>query len=148
MVTGDQQRRTALVTGAASGIGRAKLMTLRNRGLDAIGPELAPMPHDSRCVAADVSAVASVAAGLKSVIGMTGPLDVLENVAAFLREGPVAQLEAAAIDQIHAAHVPAVAIGCLHSTRRGSAATGAARRTIEARYRRTINFISTERGRI
>jgi 3-oxoacyl-[acyl-carrier protein] reductase len=104
-VTGEGPKRTALVTGAANGIGRATLQALRDQGFDAIGLDIATQLDDSRFVTADVSSEASVTAAMTSVIAMTGRLDVLVNVAGILREGPVSSLDVASFDQMYAVNV-------------------------------------------
>ncbi len=98
-------RRTALVTGAANGIGRAALIALRADGLDAIGLDIAPPEDDASFVIADVSQEASVTAALRTVERMIGQIDVLVNVAGILREGPIATFDVATFDQLFAVNV-------------------------------------------
>lgn len=104
-MTGEGPKRTALVTGAANGIGRATLQALRDQGFDAIGLDIAPPLDDTRFVPADVSSEVSVASAMAAIIGMTEHLDVLVNVAGILREGPISSLDVAAFDQMYAVNV-------------------------------------------
>jgi 3-oxoacyl-[acyl-carrier protein] reductase len=99
------EKRTALVTGAANGIGRAALMALRDAGLDAIGLDIAPVQGDARFVRADVSDEASVEQAFRAISAMTLKIDVLVNVAGVLREGPMATLDVATFDLMYAVNV-------------------------------------------
>jgi 3-oxoacyl-[acyl-carrier protein] reductase len=98
-------KRTALVTGAANGIGRAALIALRRDGLDAIGLDISPPSDDSNFVGADVSSEASVAAAVQQVVRTAGHIDVLVNVAGILREGPITTMDVATFDQLFAVNV-------------------------------------------
>lgn len=99
------ETRTALVTGAANGIGRATLVALRERGLDAVGLDISPPAGDARFVAADVSSETSVGAAIAAVVSMTRRIDVLVNVAGILREGPVESFDVAVFDLLYAVNV-------------------------------------------
>lgn len=105
MVTGDDRKRTALVTGAASGIGRAALMALRNDGFFAIGLDLKPPVGDTLFVTADVADEASVSRALDDAVRMTGPIDVAVNVAGILREGPISTFRVEDFDRLYAVNV-------------------------------------------
>ena len=105
MVSNTPSTRTALVTGASNGIGRATLLALRAEGLNAIGLDIVPPDSDANFVQADVSDEASVAAALATVVRMTGSIDVLVNAAGILREGPVATFDVATFDQLFAVNV-------------------------------------------
>jgi 3-oxoacyl-[acyl-carrier protein] reductase len=105
MVSRSAGRRTALVTGAANGIGRATLVALRADGLDAIGLDIAPPVDDPHFVTCDVSDEASVAAAFASVIRMAGHLNVLVNVAGILREGAIRSFDVATFDRMYAVNV-------------------------------------------
>lgn len=69
--------RTAVVTGAASGIGRAMAEQLRDRGARVVGVDLDPAGVPDGCTpyAADVADPAAVAAARDAI----GPIDVLMN---------------------------------------------------------------------
>jgi len=98
-------KRTALVTGAANGIGRAALDALRRDGLDAIGLDISPPDNDAGFLRADVSDESSVLAAVQSAVRMTGQIDVLVNVAGVLTEGPIATFDVAAFDRMYAVNV-------------------------------------------
>ncbi len=80
MVGGAAARTTAVVTGAADGIGRATLQALRVDGVDAIGSTLSRRGRSSlrrgRCPI-DFSC-----RRLREITGMTPKIDVLVNCAA------------------------------------------------------------------
>ena len=82
--------RTALVTGAASGIGAATCASLRAGGLDVLGLDLSGAD-----LAADVADPASVAAALAEV----PRIDVLVNNAGVLIEGSLADMPLADFDR-------------------------------------------------
>ena len=105
MVSSLTGKRTALVTGAANGIGRATLAVLRAGGFNAVGLDISPPDHDPDFVGADVSDEASVATAVAEVVRMTGHIDVLVNVAGILREGPIATLDVATFDSMYAVNV-------------------------------------------
>lgn len=98
-------QRTALVTGAANGIGHATLAALRAEGVLAVGLDKTPIAADPNFVIADLSDEASVTAAMQAVATLTGPLDVLVNVAGILREGPIASFDTAAFDELYAVNV-------------------------------------------
>lgn len=105
MVTSTQYKRTALVTGASKGIGRAALYALRRDGLDAIGLDISPPNDDASFLRADVSDEASVQVAVQSALRMAGQIDVLVNVAGVLTEGPVSTFDVAAFDRMYAVNV-------------------------------------------
>jgi 3-oxoacyl-[acyl-carrier protein] reductase len=104
-VSSTPNKRTALVTGAANGIGRAALLALRADGLDAIGLDSVPPEDDASFVIADVSDEAAVAAALAIAVRMIGHIDVLVNCAGILREGPIATFDVATFDRLFAVNV-------------------------------------------
>lgn len=105
MVREASHKRTALVTGAANGIGRAALAALRADGLYAIGLDLAACPGDDDFVAADVSDEASIRDAMSRVIARAGTLDVIVNAAGILREAPFARFAVADFDRLYAVNV-------------------------------------------
>ncbi len=105
MVGGAAARRTAVVTGAANGIGRATLQALRVDGVDAIGFDIVPVKGDHRFVVGDVSNESSIANAFREIAGMTPKIDVLVNSAGILREGPIGTFDVAAFDRLFAVNV-------------------------------------------
>jgi 3-oxoacyl-[acyl-carrier protein] reductase len=94
--------RTALVTGAARGIGRACLEALRADGFQAFGLDAA---GGDGILAADVISPASVAAALAAVLAETGRIDVVVNNAGILREGRLGEIALDDLDAILAVNV-------------------------------------------
>ncbi len=75
--------RTALVTGAANGIGAATATALANRGLRVIGLDREPIAAGASftAVAVDLADVEGLAATFKGLEAEHGPIDVLVNAA-------------------------------------------------------------------
>lgn len=75
------QGRQALVTGAASGIGRAALQRLQALGVDALGTDLAPSAGELPLVQADLCAPSEVDALFQAVQAKLGAPDILVSCA-------------------------------------------------------------------
>src|SRR5690348_8982496 len=94
--------KTALVTGASSGIGRASAEALAQAGFTVFGTSrrsTGDSPKGVTMLACDVTDDASVAALVASVLGQTGRIDVLVNNAGIgllggAEESSVAQVQA------------------------------------------------------
>jgi 3-oxoacyl-[acyl-carrier protein] reductase len=93
--------RTALVTGAASGIGRAIALLFARAGAavavnhwqglaeaDAVVREIASLQGRALAVEADVTSAEAVAAMVGSVQSAFGPIDLLVNCAGIIQEKP------------------------------------------------------------
>jgi 3-oxoacyl-[acyl-carrier protein] reductase len=92
-VSGPLAGRRALVTGAASGIGRASATALAAVGADVVGLDLrddarSPWP----VVTADLRDEAAVAAAVALAARRMGGIDVLVNVAGVMNEAPLAEI--------------------------------------------------------
>ena len=90
-------KKTAIVTGCSSGIGRATALELTKRGFDVVATARRPETIEdlpvARTVALDVDSDESVAAARAEV----GPVDVLVNNAGFGVEGPVEEVPLAEV---------------------------------------------------
>jgi 3-oxoacyl-[acyl-carrier protein] reductase len=102
----DLAGKRALVTGAASGIGRATAEGLAKAGADVVGLDLngdrsETFPILSCDLASEVDIVAAVADSVRTL----GGLDILVNNAGIMRENPLAAVTAADIDHHFAVNV-------------------------------------------
>ena len=94
--------RTALVTGAASGIGRATVEALRADGLTVFGLDL---EAGDGILTADVSDEASVAKALTRIAEESGRIDVLVNNAGILIESSLESTRIADLDRMLAVNI-------------------------------------------
>ncbi|MFT4042221.1 MAG: SDR family NAD(P)-dependent oxidoreductase [Gordonia sp. (in: high G+C Gram-positive bacteria)] len=101
MGTYDFSGKTALITGAGSGIGRRIAIVLAAQGADVVlaGRQLSALQETAAdiehrggnglAVTADVSSEDSVETLLEQAINHTGQLDIAVNAAGVLRDGPI-----------------------------------------------------------
>lgn len=120
--------RVAVVTGAASGIGRAAAVTFHQAGafvvladLAADGlartAELAGGPDGTLVVPTDVRDRAAVDALAAAAVGVRGHLDVWVNCAGILRHGPILDTTEEDFDAIVAVNLKGVYHGALAAAR-------------------------------
>jgi NAD(P)-dependent dehydrogenase (short-subunit alcohol dehydrogenase family) len=88
-----------IVTGAASGIGRAVADALRAEGAVVAGLDLRPST-DAWSIPCDVADAASVTAAVDEVVDGAGSVDVLVNAAGIHRAGTVADISPEAWDEV------------------------------------------------
>jgi 3-oxoacyl-[acyl-carrier protein] reductase len=105
-VVADLAGKRALVTGAASGIGRATAEGLASAGARVVGLDLNGDPNGTfpilKCdLASEVDIVAAVADAVRTL----GGVDILVNNAGIMRESPLAAVTAAQIDHHFAVNV-------------------------------------------
>jgi 3-oxoacyl-[acyl-carrier protein] reductase len=101
MLTG----KRALVTGAASGIGRAALAALREAGADAVGLDRNTPGDDQRWVVVDLTDEQQVIRGVAEAVAIMGGLDVLVNCAGIQIDSPLASISAADMDLMYAVNL-------------------------------------------
>ena len=91
--------KCALVTGAASGIGRAAIDALAEAGASVIGLDVrVPTEAPHRFVRADLASESEIIAAVAEAARLLGRIDILVNNAGVERESPLRQVSAADID--------------------------------------------------
>ncbi|MFI0790060.1 SDR family NAD(P)-dependent oxidoreductase [Streptomyces lydicus] len=125
----DLTGRTALVTGAASGIGRATAALLSEAGatvhcadLDAPGAEATAAALTASGGTAfahplDVTRRAQVAAVVETARRDSGRLDVMANIAGIMHSAPVLETEDADLDRVWDTNFKGVLYGCQEAAR-------------------------------
>ncbi len=84
--------RTAVVTGAASGIGAATVAELSRRGWTVAGLDLHTAENCAYSIAVDVSDPDTVADGVRAVEARLGPIGCAVSVAGYYEMAPVSQI--------------------------------------------------------
>ena len=97
--------KRALVTGAASGIGRASALALIEAGATVIGLDLKASEGEFPILACDLASESAIIAAVRQGAERMGGYDILVNNAGILREEPLANLTADHIDQMFAVNV-------------------------------------------
>lgn len=92
----------AIVTGAASGIGRATMDALCEAGFAPFGIDISAGPRVTR---ADVTDAAALTAAVDGIAAQAGGIDVLVNNAGILIEGRLDDMDLADLDRILAVNV-------------------------------------------
>lgn len=96
--------RRALVTGAASGIGRAAALELRRQGAAVVGLDLNPS-DDVDIIMTDVADAGRVATAVADALARLDGLDIVVNVAGILRESSLKEFDYAAFDRMVAVNI-------------------------------------------
>lgn len=89
--------KRALVTGAASGIGRATALALREAGATVLGLDLGAFEGDIPILACDLASEADIIAAVRQGAERIGGYDILVNNAGILQE---ASLDAISLDHV------------------------------------------------
>jgi 3-oxoacyl-[acyl-carrier protein] reductase len=97
--------KAALVTGAASGIGRACALALQDAGARVVGLDLEASNSAFPIIACDVTQEDQVIHGVRQAVQELGGCDILINNAGILQELPLAKVTAAHIDRMLAVNV-------------------------------------------
>ena len=121
---GRVEGKVAIVTGAASGMGRADAILLASEGARVVVADL--NEADGRAVAADigedavfarldVTDEASWAAVIEETLGTFGRLDILVNNAGLMQLGSVVDTDLESYRKINAVNNEGVFLGCKHA---------------------------------
>jgi 3-oxoacyl-[acyl-carrier protein] reductase len=104
------RHRRAIVTGAASGIGRASALLLKRGGVAVIGLDIAAAPQAAPADAfpvlrVDITDEQQVREGVAEAARQLGGLDLLVNSAGIEIEAPLGEIRAEDLDRMYAVNV-------------------------------------------
>jgi 3-oxoacyl-[acyl-carrier protein] reductase len=127
----DLDGRVAVVTGAASGIGRATAVALADAGAsvvlgdrDEAGlAETAALVPKAAVVLTDVTRAEDVEALVAAASSQFGRIDVMANIAGIMSDGAIVDLAESELDRVLAVNLKGVFFGC-QSALRAMAGTG------------------------
>jgi 3-oxoacyl-[acyl-carrier protein] reductase len=97
--------KRALVTGAASGIGRATALALQEAGARVIGFDLSASEKEFPVLRCDLAIESEIITTVKQGTAMLGGYDILVNNAGILNEVPLGSVTSAHIDKMFAVNV-------------------------------------------
>ena len=121
------KEKVALVTGAASGIGRATAMLfgqegakvmcadVNGEGAERVANQIADSGGEAASVKADVSREAEVQGMIKETVERWGRIDILYNNAGIGTGGPVTQVQEEEWDRTIDTNLKGVFLGCKHA---------------------------------
>ncbi|MBN2741195.1 MAG: SDR family oxidoreductase [Rhodobacteraceae bacterium] len=101
------QGKRAVVTGAASGIGRAIALALHDAGASVIGLDLAASEGDIAILSCDLADEAQIKSAISAAARRLGGIDILINNAGIFEERSLADLSADHIDRMTAINLRA-----------------------------------------
>jgi 3-oxoacyl-[acyl-carrier protein] reductase len=96
--------RTALVTGAASGIGRASALALAGMGAKVMGLDIAD-GNEVPIIRCDLAKENQIINAVAEAAGRLGRVDILVNNAGIMQEVAIGKITAAHIDEVFAVNV-------------------------------------------
>jgi len=99
--------RKALVTGAASGIGRAILLAFREAGAQAVGLDRVAAEGDSQWVLADLTHEGEIIRAVSEAGALLGGMDVLVNCAGIELDAPISAIDTEELDRMFAVNIRA-----------------------------------------
>ncbi|MFT3673810.1 SDR family NAD(P)-dependent oxidoreductase [Aestuariivirga sp.] len=97
--------KKAIVTGAASGIGRASALALKDAGADVVGLDLAASAKEFPILACDVTRETDVVKAVAAAVERLGGCDILLNNAGILQEVPLSKVTSDHIDRMLAVNI-------------------------------------------
>ncbi len=100
----------AIVTGAASGIGRAAAAALADAGASVIGLDLAVPEGPIRILRTDISLAGDVDRAVDEAAALFGGIDLVVNAAGIELDSPLIALDIAALDRMYAVNVRGTAL--------------------------------------
>ncbi len=97
--------KRVLVTGAASGIGKAAVIALRDAGAAVAGLDLVKPESESLWAVVDLTDEAQIMSGVAAAVQKLGGLDVLVNCAGIEIDAPLRTIDIADLDRMYAVNV-------------------------------------------
>ena len=99
--------RRALITGAASGIGRAILLAFRAAGAQTVGLDRVVAEGDGQWVLADLAHEGEIMRAVAEAGALMGGLDVLVNCAGIELDAPINAIDTEELDRMFAVNIRA-----------------------------------------
>jgi len=106
-VVDELKGRRALITGAASGIGRAILLAFRAAGAQTVGLDRVVAEGDGQWVLADLAHEGEIMRAVAEAGALMGGLDVLVNCAGIELDAPINAIDTEELDRMFAVNIRA-----------------------------------------
>lgn len=97
--------KKAIVTGAASGIGKAIAIALRSAGAEVVGLDLVTPDHGFEMFPCDLALEGDVVGAVSRAAAHLGGLDVIVNCAGIIEDAPLGEMSAKHIDRMFAVNL-------------------------------------------